>query len=359
MSKRINVTKPIVHDQKLLFELLKKSLKSGIFTNNGPILKTFEKKVKQKLKVKNISIIANATLGLNLAINSLEIKGEIITTPFTYIATSSAIIWSSCKPVYCDVSLKTFNIDTNKIEKLINKNTKAIMVTHVFGVPCDISKISKIAKKYKLYVIYDASHCWGIHYKNKSILEYGDISVISFNATKFFHTIEGGACVSNNSNLIKKINSMKYFGYDENKKIRNSGINAKMSEFHAAVGIANLGGTNKVKQKYMLISQKYKEYLKNNTNFFFQQNINIEENNFTYFPIVFYNKKLKTKVIKNLNKKNIYPREYFDTSLDKIYGKFNNNNSIYLSERILCLPVQYDLKYIDIKKICKIINNSF
>ena len=357
MNKPLNISRPFIHDKNLLFKILNKSINKGIFTNNGPNLRSLENKLKKKIDNQNLSLVSNGTLGLNLAIKALDISGEIITTPFTYIATSSSIIWSACKPIYCDISLETFNIDADKIESLINKNTKAIIATHVFGNPCEISKINRIAKKYTLKVIYDASHCWNVIFNGKSILNYGDVSVISFNATKIFHTIEGGACIAKNNKIIKKINSMRFFGYDEKKNLKYYGINAKMSEFHAAVGMVNYKNSTNVHKKYKYIYKFYQKHLRDNKYIFFQTNTNLENHNFSYFPIIFYNKSIKKKVIYRLNKIKIFPREYFDISLDKVYGNNDIKKSNYLASRILCLPIHSFVKNSQLANICSIINN--
>ena len=358
MKKDLYIARPTIFNKKKLKNKINEIISSNQYTNNGPNVLELEKKLKSKFNVENLSVVSNGTSGLNIAIKALEIKGEIITTPFTYIATTSSILWSNCKPVYCDISLDTFNIDEKQIEKLITKKTKAIIATHVFGNPCNIHKISNIAKKYKLKVIYDASHCWMVKFKNKNILDYGDISVISFNATKIFHTIEGGACVTRNKKILNKINQMKFFGYDSNKKIHNFGINAKMSEFHAAVGLTNLDYSKVIISKYRSNYLTYKKLLSDNKNIFFQKIKDFNDYNFSYLPIVFYDMKIKKKVLSSLSLKKIFLREYFDVSLDNLYSSKKMKNSNYLTDRIICLPIHTYVSLKDIKLICKIINSN-
>ncbi len=357
-QKSIYVSKPKIANKDKLLKDLRDIINSSIYTNDGPYLKKLEGKIKKKLGLKHVVCLANGTLGLNLALKALEVTGEVVTTPFTFVASSSAIFWNSCKPVFCDVSKDTFNIDENKIESLITKETTAILATHVFGNPCNIEKIGRIAKKFKLKVIYDASHCWSVNYKKKSILSYGDISVLSFNATKIFHTIEGGACITNKKSTGNTLRSMRYFGFDQNKNLKGIGINAKMSEFHAAVGLNNILGIKKVLAKYRVLYSYYKKNLNKNKFIFFQKLLDERNYNFSYFPIIFYSALEKEKIIKMLANLNIFPREYFSPSLNQVYDNSNKCiNSDYLASRIICLPLHMDVKKSDVKKICNVINS--
>ena len=360
MKNFIRVTRPSLPQIDKYFKLAKKIWSTGILTHNGPYVREFEKKLKKILGVKNLSTVANGTLAIQLAIKSLDLKGEIITTPFTWIATIDAIIWEKCKPIFVDVEIDTFNIDTNLIEKKINKNTVAILGVHTFSNPCNVQKINKIAKNHNIKVIYDAAHSMFVNYKKKSILSYGDLSATSLHATKILNSVEGGACISKNNFLDKKIKSLRFFGFDDKGSIENFGTNAKMTEMHAIMGILNLKNIKKVlserKRQYLM----YFNLLKNNQ-FLSFQSFDKDSYNYSYMPIIVNsNKKLKN-IIQLLNDNNYFPRRYFYPSLNKlkkIAVKQKFVNSEYLAERILCLPLYYGLEDRHIKKICKLINEK-
>src|SRR6185437_9557092 len=239
--KKIHVTKSFLPPLNEYQEYLSKIWKSGQLTNQGPLLKEFETKVADYLGVHNFHFVANGTLALQVAKRALDItEGEIITTPFTYVATTSAILWERCKPVFVDIEPNTFCIDADKIEAAITSKTKAILPVHVFGFPCDVEKIEAIAKKHKLKVIYDGAHAFGVKLKGRPLLSYGDIATCSFHATKLFHTIEGGCVIVNDDkNLSDRLELIKHFGHfgDDHYML---GINAKASEFQAAMGLSNL-----------------------------------------------------------------------------------------------------------------------
>ncbi len=358
MKKIIRVTKPSLPSINEYFNLSKKIWSTGILTHNGPYVQKFEKDLKKSLKVNNLSVVANGTLAIQLAIKSLNLKGEIITTPFTWIATIDAIIWEKCKPIFVDVELDTFNINPDLIEKKITKHTVAILGVHTFSNPCNVEKIGKIAKKHDIKVIYDAAHSMFANYKKKTILSYGDVSATSLHATKILNSVEGGVCISKNQTLDKKIKKIRFFGFDNKGVIKNFGTNAKMTEMHAIMGILNLKNIKKIlserKRQYLL----YLNYLKNNPSISFQ-NFNKDKYNYSYMPIIVKNNKRLNQLIKLLKKNNYFPRRYFYPSLNKIKKlgvKKRFKNSEYLSERILCLPLYYGLEDHHISKICKLIN---
>ena len=358
MKKIIRVTKPSLPPIYEYFNLTKKIWLSGILTHNGPYVQKFEKNLKKSLKVKNLSVVANGTLAIQLAIKSLELQGEIITTPFTWIATIDAIIWEKCKPIFVDVELDTFNINPNLIEKKINKNTVAILGVHTFSNPCNVDKIGKIAKKHNIKVIYDAAHSMFVNYKQKSILSYGDISATSLHATKILNSVEGGLCISKNQSLDKKIKEVRFFGFNNQGKVKTFGTNAKMTEMHAIMGILNLNNIKKVlserKRQYFM----YLNNLQNNRSISFQ-NFDKNSYNYSYMPIIVKTNKKLNQLVKLLIKNNYFPRRYFYPSLNKINKisvKEKFKNSEYLSKRILCLPLYYGLEDHHIRKICKLIN---
>jgi len=239
-NKSIYVTQPSLAPLEEYMDVLKGVWERGILTHNGPVVQSLEKQLAEKLNINNLVAVSNGTIAIQMAIKALGLKGEIITTPFTWVATVSAIKWENCTPVFCDIDPQTLNINPSKIEELITNKTVAIMPVHVFGNPCDVEVIDAIAKKYKLKVIYDGAHAIGSTYNGKSVLEYGDISATSLHATKLFNTAEGGACITTNSELHEKLKRIRFFGHNDAKDIVEDGFNGKMTEVHAALGIANM-----------------------------------------------------------------------------------------------------------------------
>ena len=255
-DKPIFVTQPTLAPLNEFTELLEGVWKRGILTHNGPLVQQFEKELCDKLNLKNFVTVTNGTVAIQMAIKALELKGEIITTPFTWVATLSAMQWEGCTPVFCDIDPETLNIDPNKIEAQITDKTVAIMPVHVFGNPCDVEAIEAIAQKHGLKVIYDAAHAIGSTYKDRSLLEYGNISATSLHATKLLNTGEGGGCIATDDELHEKLKRIRFFGHNDDKEIVEEGCNGKMTEIHAALGLANLKYYDEVlklrKQKYML-----------------------------------------------------------------------------------------------------------
>lgn len=233
----IPVTKPFLPKQADFKSYVSSIWARQWLTNNGPLVNELEIKLQQYLALPHLLYVTNGTIALQLAIQALEIKGEVITTPFSFVATTSSIVWQGCKPVFVDIDEETLNIDPDKIEAAITPRTTAILATHVFGNPCDIDAIDRIAKKHNLKVVYDAAHCFGTQYKGKSIFAYGDVSTTSFHATKLFHTIEGGAVFTQNPDILKRMALMRNFGYSGVDTFSELGTNAKNSEFHAAMGL--------------------------------------------------------------------------------------------------------------------------
>ena len=356
-NKSIYVTQPSLGSLDEYKTLVSQIWESGVFTHNGPKVIEFEKSFCANIGVKNFSSILNGTLALQIAIKALKLKGEIITTPFTWIATLSAIQWEGCTPIFCDVEEDTFNIDPKKIEECITKNTVAIMPVHVFGTPCDVIEINRIAKKYDLKVIYDAAHAVGSTLDGESILNFGDISAVSLHATKILNTGEGGGCITNNDQLTERIKQIRFFGHNDNKDIVLQGTNAKMTEFSAALGLVNLKVHDSVlndrRQKYSI----YHSILKSIDEIQFQK-IKIGESNYSYFPIVLKTENDVLNIIELLNDFKIFPRRYFYPSVntfDKVISYSNCSISESLSKRILCLPLYQSLEINEIHAICDLI----
>lgn len=352
----INVTKPYLPPKEVFDKYISKIWKNNWLTNNGPLVNELESSLKEYLKLKYLLYTSNGTIALQMAIKALELKGEIITTPFSYVATTSSIVWEGCKPVFVDIDKETFNIDATKIENAITIKTSAILATHVFGNSCDIEQIESIAKKHSLKIIYDAAHCFGVNYKGKSILSYGDISTISFHATKLFHTVEGGAVCASSELLNYRLSKMRNFGHNGDAIFDGVGINGKNSEFHAAMGLANLKQIDSIlikrKKQYLYYKQKL-----SNSGFVFQKITENTEYNYAYFPIVFKDEKQLLKIKKKLEDNNIFPRRYFYPSLSSLeyVDKYETPVSDEIASRILCLPIFHTLSTEAQNMICNII----
>ncbi|SCY58458.1 DegT/DnrJ/EryC1/StrS family aminotransferase [Lysinibacillus fusiformis] len=349
------VNKPFLPGKLEYSKLIESIWDNFWLTNQGPLVKELESKLKSHLGVQNVHYVSNGTLALNLAIKALDLKGEIITTPFSFVATTTSVIWENCNPVYVDILPDTLCINPNKIEAAITEETSAILATHVYGIPCDVEKIEQIAKKHNLKVIYDAAHAFGVQYKGKSILSYGDISTISFHATKVFHTVEGGGIVNNlGPEIDDKIKLLRNFGF-EGEDYQLVGINAKNSEFHAAMGLANLNyiESNLEKRKYLF--RKYNEILGNAIE---RPAIRNEvKYNYPYYPIIFKSENELLRIKSELEYREIQSRRYFTPSLNELpyvtYKKCPLSESY--SKRVLCLPFYADLKEEDALKIGSIV----
>lgn len=354
--KRINVTKTFLPPLEEYAHYIKKIWSSSWLTNQGPLLQEFETKMKDYLGVEDFHFVGNGTIALQVALSALDItEGEVITTPFSYVATTSAIIWERCQPVFVDIEPNTFCIDADKIEDAITENTKAIMAVHVFGFPCDVEKIEAIAKKHNLKVIYDGAHAFGARYKNKALLNYGDVSTCSFHATKLFHTVEGGAVIAKDKAVSDRVELIKHFGHhgDEHFML---GINAKSSELHAAMGLSNLPYIDKIIAERKSAAELYDKLL--DTKLQRPKPTAKLKRNYAYYPVLFKNERHLLKVIKNLNAAGIHPRRYFYPSLNKLpYVKGKKCPiSEDIASRIACLPLFVGLENQTIEEIARIIN---
>lgn len=357
----INVTKTYLPPFEEYCDYLKGIWDRSWVTNHGPLVNELEEKLKEFLGVKHIFFIANGTIALQIAIKALQLKGDIITTPFSYVATTSSIVWEGCNPVYVDIDPETLNIDVDQIENAITKDTIAILPTHVFGNPCKTERIEQIAQKHNLKVIYDAAHAFGVRYNEKPITAYGDISVFSFHATKIFHTIEGGAITTNNDDLAHKISYMRNFGHNGPEEFWGLGINGKNCEFHAAMGLCVLPVVKEFIEKRKILSEKYDELLLKQNNEIMRPKVNNHvDYNFSYYPAIFKSEETLLKVKAALNKVDINPRRYFYPSLNTL--NYIEQSAMPVSEdisrRILCLPFYNDLELENIKRITYIINEN-
>jgi dTDP-4-amino-4,6-dideoxygalactose transaminase len=313
-------------------------------TNNGPLVNDFELRLKEHLDVKHLLYVGNGTIALQIAIKALGLQGEVITTPFSYVATTSSIVWEGCEPVFVDIDEHTLNIDPNKIEAGITPKTSAILATHCFGNACDIDAIDIIANKHNLKVIYDAAHCFGTEYKGKSIFEYGDISTCSLHATKLMHSVEGGFVTTNDPELLKRMAYMRNFGHDGPDKFNGVGLNGKNSEFHAAMGLCVLDDIELISSTRQKQAHYYTDKLRNLN----VRRPSIQENcdfNYAYYPIVFENEEDCLAVKNTLELNEIFPRRYFHPSLSSLayVRKVKTPISDSIASRILCLPMYYNL----------------
>lgn len=358
MKKAIYVTQPTLASLTDFTKELEGVWERGILTHNGPLVKKLEKSLIQKLEVNNLSLVSNGTIALQIAIKALELKGDIITTPFTWVATLSAIQWEGCTPVFCDIDPETLNIDPRQIEKMITPDTVAIMPVHVFGNPCDVIAIEKIANKHNLKVIYDAAHAMGSTINDQSVLNYGDISATSLHATKLFNTGEGGACITKSDEINEKINRIRFFGHNESKEIVEEGFNGKLTEIHAALGLSNFTLWDKVLNDRKMKYHYYLNGLSHCKELRFQKT-EIGQSNYSYFPIIIESEKMLEILAKTLSNFGIYPRRYFYPSVNTLnnivpYTEMKVSESI--ANRILCLPLYYNLTFEEIDEIINIIS---
>lgn len=355
----INVTKTFLPPIDEYKKQVQRAWDNQWLTNRGELVLELEEKLKEYLAVSNIVVTTNGTIPLQIALKLLGKGGEIITTPFSYVATTAAIVWENCTPIFVDIHPEYLTIDETKIEAAITNKTTAILATHVFGNPCAIQAIEAIAKKYNLKVIYDAAHCFGVTYNGKSLFEYGDISTCSFHATKLFHTGEGGAMFTNDLELQDKLFHSHNFGHNGPLAFHGLGINGKMSELQAAMGLAVLPYMETIFAERKKVVEYYNAHL----DFSKLQPLKIRENtlwNYSYYPVVFESEELLLKVEKVLNDNQIFPRRYFYPSLNTI--DYTNGKEKPISEsivlRILCLPLFVGLSKLELEHIILIINEN-
>jgi len=318
----------------------------------------FEKELEVYLDVPYVICVNNGTCALQLAIRALDITGEVITTPFTYIATANIISWERCTPVFVDICPDTWNIDSEKIEASITPKTTAILAVHVFSAPCDTTKISNIAKQHNLQLIYDAAHATAVNQKGSSILNHGNVSTLSFHATKLLNTAEGGACVTADAQVAERLKRMRFFGFNDAKEIVDVGMNAKMSEISAALGLANLVHLDTIRSNRKKAYELYQNHL-NELSFIQFQHFDPDEYNYSYMPVLLDSQERLEHIINKLSEQNIYPRRYFHPALHTLKC-FEHITPLPVAERvaenILCLPLYDTLSDNDIEYICSLIS---
>lgn len=367
MKEKILVTKSSMPSLEEYIEEIRELWDTHILTNMGTKHKKLEAELCQYLNVKKLSLMANGHLALELVIQAMNLKGEIITTPFTFASTTHAIVRNGLTPVFCDINPYNYTIDADKIESLITEKTSAIIPVHVYGNICDVDKIQNIAKRYGLKVIYDAAHAFGEEYQGVGIGNLGDATMLSFHATKAFNTIEGGAVCCDNEELHRNLYRLKNFGICGQETVDYVGTNAKMNEFQAAMGLCNLRHIEQEIEKRRLIYERYMQNLSGIPGIQLNKIARNVKYNYTYFPIVVDEKKFgmgRNELQAALQAENIYCRKYFYplvSDYDCYQEQFDSSQTpiaLYISHRILTLPIYADLSLDMVDKICNIITRS-
>lgn len=359
MSKKLYVTKTHLPPIERYKAYIDQIWERGWITNHGELVGKLAVRLQKCLDAKQLCLTSNGTLALQIAIKALAKGGEIITTPFSYVATTSSIVWQGCKPVYADIEPGTLCIDPAKIEQAITPQTTAILATHVYGNACDVEAISGIAERHGLKVIYDAAHAFGASYRGKPLCNYGDASILSFHATKLFHTIEGGALICNDKELHETFCYMRNFGHDGEEAFHGLGINAKMNEFSAAMGLCVLDDLDGILAKRKAIHENYNELL-DGLPITGPRLRNADGYNHAYYPVLFADEAACLAVQKALNKEGIYPRRYFYPPLNQLpyveHAPMPVSDEV--SRRVLCLPVSSELPPDEQERVSQIIRKT-
>ena len=353
----IPVTKPFLPPKEEYLKYIDGIWNRQWLTNMGPLASQLEMELKEFLDVQHLLFVTNGTVAIQMAIKALDITGEIITTPFSFVATTSSIVWEGCTPVFVDICPESLCIDADKIEDAITEKTQAILATHVYGNPCDVVKIEQIAKKHNLKVIYDAAHAFGVKVNGKSVFEYGHISTCSLHSTKLYHSVEGGLIITQNPDLLKKLASIRNFGISGFDSFSELGINGKNSEFHAAMGLANLKHTEAIDNQRKKLSECYDKNLKNLKARKVVWHKDATQN-YAYYPVVLESEELLLKIKAELDLNEIFTRRYFYPSLASslpYLPKVEFPITEDISKRVLCLPLYFDLTEEEIDYICRLI----
>jgi len=370
LDKPVFVTQPAMPPLEEFTGYLKQIWDSRILTNNGPFHQQFEKELAGYLGVKHISLFSNGTLALVTALQALRITGEVITTPFSFVATTHALWWNNIKPVFVDIEPDYFTIDPGKIDAAITPQTTALLPVHVYGNPCNINEIQKIADIHNLKVIYDAAHAFGVRINGNSILNFGDLSILSFHATKTFNTFEGGAIISPDEKTKKRVDFLKNFGFADEVTVTEPGINAKMNELQSAFGLVQLKHVNEYIARRKAIAELYREKLEGIKGIRVLYDIEGTDHSYTYFPVLIDSElygSSRDDVYEKLKSYNIFGRRYFYPLISRfpIYrglpsaDKNNLRVAGRISEQVLCLPIFPDLKNEVTEMICDLFKKKF
>ena len=368
MNERpITVTSPLLPPLEEFVPYLREIWDSKWITNGGRMHQRLEKELADYLGVEYISLFTNGTLPLITALQALDIReGEVITTPYSFVATTHAIWWNGLKPVFVDVDLKTGNLDPDKIEAAITPDTKAILPVHVYGNPCDVDRIQEIADRHGLKVIYDAAHAFGVKLNGESVLKYGDVSTLSFHATKTYTTIEGGALVCHSAEMKQKIDYLKNFGFEDETTVVSPGINSKMDEVRAAFGLANLKQVDAAIEHRHKVVNRYREVLRDVEGITFFEDMQGVRHNYSYFPIFVDAEKYgmtRNELYRKMKENNILGRRYFYPLISefKPYNGYpsssseNMPNAKRMADEVICLPLHPGLCDGDVDRIVDVI----
>jgi dTDP-4-amino-4,6-dideoxygalactose transaminase len=368
-SPLITVTKPYLPPLEDFIPYLEQIWRNGQLTNNGPFHRQLEQELADYLHVRHISLFANATLALMTALQALRITGEVITTPYSFVATTHSLWWNNIKPVFVDVESDYCNLDPEKIEAMITPSTTAILPVHVYGNPCKVLRIKEVADTYGLKVIYDACHTFGVTLDNEPVLNFGDLSVMSFHATKVFNTFEGGAIISHDEKMKNRIDFLKNFGFADEVTVVAPGINAKMNEVQAAMGLLQLKTVDANIEKRRQVTMLYRELLNNTPGVKFLEDIPGVRHCYSYFPIFIEEESYgisRDNLYKRLKHENIYGRRYFYPLISQFPtyrgiesarpGKMPVAEKI--AKEVICLPLYPELSFDTIEKICNFIKSS-
>ena len=366
LNKPIYVTQPDLPPLEEFTDLLKQIWDNKILTNNGPFHQQFEKELADYLGVKYISVFTNGTLALMTALQALRITGEVITTPYSFVATTHSLWWNNIKPVFADIEPDFFNLDPEKVEAAITPQTTAIMPVHVYGNPCKLERFQQIADTYGLKLIYDAAHAFGVKINGNSILNYGDLSILSFHATKVFNTIEGGAIISPDAKTKKRIDFLKNFGFADETTVIAPGINAKMNEVQAAYGLLQLKYVDGCIEKRKKIATTYREKLKGINGITFMEDIAGVNHSYSYFPILVDKENFgitRDELYEKLKEHNIFVRRYFYPLISQFptYRGLSSSKpenlpvATKVADQVICLPIYPNLEQDQLDKIIEII----
>lgn len=365
-DETIPVTSPLLPDLDEFHGMLKEIWKSKWITNNGNFHKQLEKELAEYLKVPYLSLFTNGTLPLITALQALHITGEVITTPYSFVATTHALWWNGIKPVFVDIDLATGNMDPEKIEAAITPRTTAIMPVHVYGKPCNTEAIQEIADKYGLKIIYDAAHAFGVEVNGESLLNAGDMSTLSFHATKVYNTIEGGALVMHDEKMKKRIDYLKNFGFADEVTVVGPGINSKMDEIRAAYGLLNLHQVDAAIEARHQVAVKYRKELRNVEGISFFDDMAGVKHNYSYFPIFVEAEKYgmtRDELYSKMKEQNVLGRRYFYPLISTFStyrgldsaSPSNLPNAHKMANSVICLPMYHNLKESEIEKVINII----
>jgi len=367
-KKPIYVTQPFLPPLEEFIPSLQAIWDSKILTNGGPFHQQLEKALCEYLGVQHLSLFTNATIALVTALQALEVEGEVITTPYSFVATAHSLLWNKLRPVFVDIEPHTLNLDPARIEAAITPQTTAILPVHCYGYPCDVTAIREIAENHKLKVLYDAAHAFGVNFQGQSLLNHGNLSVLSFHATKVFNTFEGGAIISHDLATKQKIDRLKNFGYVDEVSVESAGLNGKMSEIHAAFGLLQLRHIEQAIEKRRIIDQRYRQQLTHINGIEVLGGMGKQDASFSYFPIrVQTNYSLSRDALyKKLKDNNYHPRRYFYPLITEFppYKNVASAKSLDLpiasraANEILCLPIYPDLSLHDVDAIIELITNK-